>query len=224
MIPESHLTDTEIDAAVKELKEQLKPLEEQYQGIERSARLRTRVAMLTGLTGLVGFLGGYIWLVSSAAPSDRPMPVPPLPLMHGAVAAHHECPWPLPTTWSLLTMVQTFWELSWDVMEPIAYFISIGVSIGRRRSAGLPPVCVCSNLRPRCLLPHHSAAFYLYFMTVGEEHSYKDMFTRLHDRYLGKLIRRRNFDEKKRAEILESLARYEKRAAIARFFRLAHRH
>jgi hypothetical protein len=80
-----------------------------------------------------------------------------------------------------------------DVMEPIAFFASLGTAIGA----------------------------YSYFMMAGKEYNYEDLFTRTVHRYRAKLILRRGFDEKRYNELLDTVRRYEKRVNLQRFARLA---
>ncbi|KAL0370907.1 UNVERIFIED_CONTAM: Calcium uniporter protein 5, mitochondrial [Sesamum angustifolium] len=67
----------------------------------------------------------------------------------------------------------TFWEFSWDVMEPIAFFTtSAGIVIG-----------------------------YAYFMFTSRDPSYQDLLKRLFISRQRKLIRRRNFDVQRFIEL-----------------------
>ncbi|KAL0419367.1 UNVERIFIED_CONTAM: Calcium uniporter protein 5, mitochondrial [Sesamum radiatum] len=67
----------------------------------------------------------------------------------------------------------TFWEFSWDVMEPIAFFTtSAGIVIG-----------------------------YAYFMFTSRDPSYQDLLKRLFISRQRKLIRRRNFDVQRFVEL-----------------------
>ncbi|KAL0458984.1 UNVERIFIED_CONTAM: Calcium uniporter protein 5, mitochondrial [Sesamum latifolium] len=67
----------------------------------------------------------------------------------------------------------TFWEFSWDVMEPIAFFTtSAGIVIG-----------------------------YAYFMFTSRDPSYQDLLKRLFVSRQRKLIRRKNFDVQRFVEL-----------------------
>jgi hypothetical protein len=67
----------------------------------------------------------------------------------------------------------TFWELSWDVMEPIAFFATAG---------GL----ICG---------------YTYFLITSRDPSYQDFMQRLYHSRQRKLFRKQNFDIKRFKEL-----------------------
>lgn len=67
----------------------------------------------------------------------------------------------------------TFWELSWDVMEPIAFFAT---------ASGI----ICG---------------YTYFMFTSRDPSYQDFMQRIYHSRQRKLFRKRNFDIKRYKEL-----------------------
>ena len=67
----------------------------------------------------------------------------------------------------------TFWELSWDIMEPIAFFATAG---------GL----ICG---------------YTYFLVTSRDPSYQDFMQRLYHSRQRKLFRKQNFDIKRFKEL-----------------------
>lgn len=67
----------------------------------------------------------------------------------------------------------TFWELSWDIMEPIAFFATAG---------GL----ICG---------------YTYFLITSRDPSYQDFMQRLYHSRQRKLFRKQNFDIKRFKEL-----------------------
>lgn len=67
----------------------------------------------------------------------------------------------------------TFWELSWDVMEPIAFFAT---------TTGI----ICG---------------YTYFMVTSRDPSYRDFMQRIYHSRQRKLFRKQNFDIKRYKEL-----------------------
>lgn len=63
----------------------------------------------------------------------------------------------------------TWWELSWDIMEPVTYMLTFGTAL----------------------------IGYTYFVLTGSEYTYEGLKKTLRERKLTKLIRRSGFDEEK---------------------------
>mmetsp|Transcript_9907 Transcript_9907/g.29757 ORF Transcript_9907/g.29757 Transcript_9907/m.29757 type:complete len:428 (+) Transcript_9907:110-1393(+) len=83
----------------------------------------------------------------------------------------------------------TWYELSWDVMEPVAYFVSLGTAI----------------------------AFYLFFLMTNEPFDYRPFQQKLFSRWQRSRLNETHFDQQTYDRLVADLARY--RRYIAHFKR-----
>ncbi|CAG9466994.1 unnamed protein product [Pedinophyceae sp. YPF-701] len=82
----------------------------------------------------------------------------------------------------------TYYELSWDIMEPTAYFVQIAGSV----------------------------AAAVYFMAAGHDHGYESMERVLTRRFTRKALERAKFDEELHQELVDRLDRAEDRLRLVR--------
>lgn len=81
--------------------------------------------------------------------------------------------------WSVFYWL-TWYELSWDVMEPVAYFVSLGMAIG----------------------------FYLFFLLTNEPFDYRPFQQKLFARWQQRHLNKINFDQRTFDRLQADLARY----------------
>ncbi|CAD7697567.1 unnamed protein product [Ostreobium quekettii] len=76
----------------------------------------------------------------------------------------------------------TYWELSWDVMEPVGYFASLGMSI----------------------------LAYAYFLITREDFATQSLRERIRKHFVNKELKRKNIDVTRYQELLSSIHKFER--------------
>jgi calcium uniporter protein, mitochondrial len=99
----------------------------------------------------------------------------------------------------------TYWELSWDVMEPVSYFTG---QLMVRTQAGMPERCLHAGLQLIVMRDVQAILMYTYFLMFRQDFTYENHFNQVTSSEKYKLIRQAGFDYDKYNRLLKDADRW----------------